>query len=90
MSTEQQLSDILEIMHFMRDNMVSKQDAENFATKQDLERFATKEYLERFVTKNDLDDKLFTLKSDLMTHMDGVVTPSFTSGRRVPYRSSAT
>lgn len=61
------VNDMFEIVHFMRDNMVTKTDLkkelEGFATKKDLERFATKKDLERFATKKDLER--FATKEDL-------------------------
>lgn len=58
------LQDILDIVHFMRDNMVTKKEL-----KEELRDFATKKDLERFATKQEVE----TLKSDLITHIDGFV-----------------
>lgn len=46
MSQEQHMNDILEIVVYLKDNMISK---------------------------NELDEKLFVLKSDLMSHTDGFI-----------------
>ena len=69
-----------EILGFLQDNMVTKEEALGFATKKDLESFATKKDLESFATKKDLatfkldfldsmDDKLADLKADLIILM---------------------
>ncbi len=50
MSQEQQISDILEILVHLKDNMVSRHEFEKV-----------------------LDERLFTLRSDIMTHMDGFI-----------------
>ncbi|MDD2758097.1 MAG: hypothetical protein PHD72_01835 [Patescibacteria group bacterium] len=44
---------INELMEFLQDNMVTKEDAEVFATKDDLKAFATKDDLKAFATKDD-------------------------------------
>ena len=67
---EQNIKDILDIVTFVKDNAVAKEDLERFATKEDLERFATKEDLERFATKEFLDEKLSETKNELMNHID--------------------
>jgi hypothetical protein len=54
------VNDMLEIVHFMRDNMATKEDLKSFATKRDIERCATKQDLE-------------TMNSNLVTHIDGFV-----------------
>lgn len=46
MSQEEQIKDILEIVQFLKDEMVGRKE---------------------------LDEKLFVLKSELMTHMDGFI-----------------
>ncbi len=45
-----------ELMDFLQENMVTKEDAKNFATKDDLKGFATKDDLKNFATKDDLLD----------------------------------
>ena len=52
-----------EIMDFLRENMVTKEDAKGFATKDDLKAFITKEDARAFATKDDL--KAFATKDDL-------------------------
>ncbi len=60
-----------EIMEFLRDNMVTKEDAHDFATKKDLENFATKKDLniQKHEILDALDDKLANLKGDLTVLM---------------------
>jgi hypothetical protein len=50
-------------LRFIRETMVTKEDARGFATKEDLKGFATKEDLKPFATKQDLDR--FATKEDL-------------------------
>ncbi len=69
------VNDMLEIVHFMRDNMATKEDLKReidgvrseMVTKTDLKKelegFATKKDLERFATKKDLER--FATKEDL-------------------------
>lgn len=60
-----------DIMEFLRDHMVTKEDTKQFATKEDIAniRFemATKDDLKRFATKSDLAET----ESRLMGHIDG-------------------
>ena len=50
-----------EIMEFLQENMVTKEDAKAFATKEDLKSFATKE---------DLNTALAKQKSDIIDSVD--------------------
>ncbi len=59
-----------EIMQYLKEFMVVKEDLAGFATKEDLERFATKEDLERFATKEDLTQEIGRLRSDFMDYLD--------------------
>ncbi len=61
-----------EIMQYLKEFMVVKEDLVNFATKEDLERFATKEDLEQ--VKNELrsefKEDISKLRSDFMDYLD--------------------
>jgi hypothetical protein len=70
---------IEEIMDFLRENMVTKEDAKVFATKDDLKSFATKddffllkyelaEVKENMVTKKELS----SFRDEVITYMDGL------------------
>ena len=84
MNQEKTIQDILEVVTYLKDNMVSgdkfEERTKNFATKDDLKDFATKddlldikEELHGFVTQDYLDDKLFEIKNELMNHIDGFI-----------------
>lgn len=86
MNQEETIQDILEVVTYLKDNMMSKEegatkeDLKNFATKDDLANFATKddlleirEELHGFVTQDYLDNKLFEIKNELMNHIDGFI-----------------
>ena len=57
------LDELGEMLGFVVERMVTKDEAKGFATKNDLNGFATKEDLKRFATKDDL--KNFATKDDL-------------------------
>lgn len=54
----------------IRQEMVTKKEAEKFATKEDLKRFATKEDLKRFATKEDLRKSEERIKSTILGEID--------------------
>jgi len=60
MNQEKTIQDILEVVTYLKDNMVSgdkfEERTKNFATKDDLKDFATKDDLKDFATKDDLLD----------------------------------
>lgn len=62
MDQEQTLKDILEIVKFTQDNMATKQDLENYVTKSEF-------YNESKKIRSDIE----TMKSEVMTHLDGFV-----------------
>jgi len=56
-------NELFEIMVFMKDNMVTKDDAQNFLTRDDAKNFLTKDDAKNFLTKDDA--KAFATKDDL-------------------------
>ena len=67
-TTQDIMQSLEEMMEFLQENMVVKEDLKDFATKADLERFATKADLEHFATKADLAG--FATKSDLQNELN--------------------
>lgn len=88
MSDESTIQDVLEIVLYLKDNMVTKDDLEtrltetkteiklhldqNFVTKDDLRNFATKDDLQNFSTKDDL--RHFATKDDLFEFKSDIMT----------------
>ncbi len=57
-----------EIMQYLKEFMVVKEDLAHFATKEDLERFATKEDLNSL--RSEFKSDLGKLRSDFMDYLD--------------------
>lgn len=75
MNQEQTIQDILEVVTYLKDKMVSRDEFEektkNFATKDDL--LEIREDLKGFVTQDYLDDRLSEMKNEIMNHIDGFI-----------------
>ena len=67
MTDEQTLNDILEIVRFTQDNMVTKSYLEERLSQ------TSDNLISRMVTKDHFETQLSQVKSDLMTHMDGFI-----------------
>lgn len=63
MNQDQTLQDILEIVQFLKDNMVSKEDHNDLSVSVDFLK-------DNMVSRDELDIKLTEMKSEIMGHID--------------------
>lgn len=64
-----------DVMGFLKDHMVTKEESENFATKDDLKNFATKDDLKNFATKDDLramEDRVMARLSEFQFELEDI------------------
>lgn len=71
MNQEQTIQDILEVVTYLKDNMVSRDEFEektkNFATKDDIREI--REEMKNFATKDDLSE----MKNEIINHIDSFI-----------------
>ena len=70
-ATQTDVKDLTEVVHFIKDNALMREEALGFSTKDDLKGFATKDDLKNFATKDDLRDEIRETENRLMNHIDG-------------------
>ena len=64
---DQNATDMLEALNFIKERMVTKEDLLKFATKEDLEKFATKDEVREIVREeaSDIRAELTSIRRDL-------------------------
>ncbi len=67
--TDQRFDEVFEVVTFIKDNAVTKEEFKNAVTKEEFKNAVTKEEFKNAVTKDYLDEKLADLRGDLVVMM---------------------